>query len=166
MTAQAIGSAGELIVQAGLLRRGWIAGNVNSGGMRNAPAIDIVAMKEKRNVRIAVKSCGPNACSQWSMSPGWSTLFKDDERPDFVAFVWFVDDNDPDKCRIFIVPSNVVDRAVRRAHTFWHEARGSDPDESKHVAIWWLGRDHDRCISREFARKWKRHENWDVLYNG
>ena len=35
---QAIGSAGELIVQARLLVRGWSAGNLNTGGMMNARA--------------------------------------------------------------------------------------------------------------------------------
>ena len=42
---QAIGSAGELIVQARLLVRGWTTGNVNAGGMMNAPAVDLVALK-------------------------------------------------------------------------------------------------------------------------
>lgn len=34
-----------LIVQARLLVRGWTTGNVNTGGMVNAPAIDLLAMK-------------------------------------------------------------------------------------------------------------------------
>jgi len=50
--AQAIGSAGELIVQARLLVRGWTTGNVNTGGMVNAPAIDLLAMKGSRKRRV------------------------------------------------------------------------------------------------------------------
>ena len=74
--SQATGSAGELVVQASLLLRGWIAGNVNSGGMMNAPAVDIVAMKNKRNIRIAVKASGATGNSvQWSAAPGWKSLF-------------------------------------------------------------------------------------------
>jgi Holliday junction resolvase len=53
---QAIGAAGELIVQAKLLLRGWTAGNVNTGGMMNAPAIDLFAAKGSRTLRIAVKT--------------------------------------------------------------------------------------------------------------
>ena len=56
--AQAIGSAGELIVQARLLVRGWTAGNVNTGGMMNAPAVDLIAAKGSRNVRMARENDG------------------------------------------------------------------------------------------------------------
>src|SRR5262249_38859288 len=56
--AQAIGSAGELIVRARLLVRGWTAGNVNTGGMMNAPAVDLLAAKGSRNIRVAVKTTG------------------------------------------------------------------------------------------------------------
>ena len=34
--SQATGAAGELVAQASLLLRGWVAGNVNSGGRRNS----------------------------------------------------------------------------------------------------------------------------------
>jgi len=56
--AQAIGSAGEHVVQARLLVREWTVGNVNSGGMMNAPAIDLFAAKGSRNIRIPVKTTG------------------------------------------------------------------------------------------------------------
>jgi len=84
--AQAIGSAGELIVQARLLVRGWTAGNVNTGGMMNAPAVDLIAAKGPRNVRMAVKTTGHGSQNvQWSVPRNWTTLFKGDVRPDWDA---------------------------------------------------------------------------------
>src|SRR6516225_1965872 len=109
MDSQAIGSAGELIVQARLLVRGWTVGNVNTGGMMNAPAVDLLAAKGSRNIRIAVKATGHGSDNiQWSVDQNWTTLFRGDVRPDFVVFVWFNDIKQPDACRTFIVPANVV----------------------------------------------------------
>lgn len=166
--SQAVGSAGELIAQASLLMRGWVAGNVNSGGMMNAPAVDIVAMKNRRNVRIAVKASGSSGNSvQWSAKPGWKSLFKGTERPDFVVFVWFFDKKEIDARRIFVVPASVVDRQVRSAHKFWHSHMRRDGRPRKltsHVAIWWLGKDTDKSKSRNFAHKWDRYKDaWNLL---
>jgi hypothetical protein len=36
-------------------------------GMMNAPAVDLVAMKGSRNVRIAVKTSGASGNMQWSV---------------------------------------------------------------------------------------------------
>jgi hypothetical protein len=166
--SQATGSAGELVAQACLLLRGWVAGNVNSGGMMNAPAVDIVAMKNKRNIRIAVKASGSSGNSvQWSAAPGWKSLFKGSERPDFVIFVWFFDKENIDARRIFVVPASVVDRQVLAAHNFWHSHMKKDGQPRKlgsHVAIWWGGNDSEKSRSRNFAHKWQRYEDaWDLL---
>jgi len=68
-TGQAIGSAGELIVQARLLVRGWVVGNINSGGMKNAPAVDLMAANGKRVVCIAVKATGHSSSNvQWTQT--------------------------------------------------------------------------------------------------
>jgi len=77
MSRQATGSAGELIVQARLLVRGWTTGNVNTGGMMNAPAIDVFAVKQNRTIKITVKATGHGPSSvQWNKTPGTHTLFK------------------------------------------------------------------------------------------
>jgi hypothetical protein len=120
--AKAIGSAGELIVQARLLVRGWTTGNVNTGGMMNAPAIDLLAMKGSRKIAMAVKTTGHAVPSvQWQAKPAWTTLFKGAERPDFVIFVWFTSRTALDDCRLFIVPANVVDYDVHKVHLHWHK---------------------------------------------
>ena len=119
---QAIGAAGELIVQARLLVRGWTAGNVNSGGMMNAPAIDLLAARGPQTIRVAVKTTGHGGQNaQWSVIQNWTTLFKGGARPDFVIFVWFTDRKAPDACRIFVVPADVVDADVLECHRHWHK---------------------------------------------
>jgi hypothetical protein len=167
MSRQATGSAGELIAQARLLVRGWTTGNVNTGGMMNAPAIDLFAAKQNRTIKIAVKATGHGQSSiQWSKAPGTHTLFKGDVRPDFVIFVWF-SDTDLDDCRIFIVPANVVDRDVLDSHRHWHSYKrrdGTPRKDSGHCSINWDGKDTDTNISHGFAVKWKQYENaWDLL---
>jgi hypothetical protein len=166
--AKAIGSAGELIVQARLLVRGWTTGNVNTGGMVNAPAIDLLAMKGSRKIAIAVKTTGHGAPNvQWQAKPGWTTLFKGDERPDFVVFVWFTSPEALDDCRVFVVPAKVVDADVHKSHLHWYKfpkRDGSPVADKGYVVISWTGNDTERNISRGFADKWAEYENaWSLL---
>ncbi len=166
--SQAIGAAGELIAQARLLIRGWLVGNINQGGLMNAPAIDLIAAKGSKTVRFAVKTTGHNNSNvQWSAEYGWTTLFKGAVVPDFVIFVWFNSPSDRDSCRVFVVPARKVDRDVRKAHEHWHSNKkrdGSDRKKSNHVGISWLGAPTEGNIARGFAEKWKSYEeNWSQL---
>jgi hypothetical protein len=166
--SQAIGAAGELIVQARLLVRGWITGNVNSGGMMNAPAVDLVAMKAKKTIKIAVKSTGHNSTTaQWAIREGANSLYKGDAHPDFVIFVWFVDPAAPDLCRTFVVSAQTVSDDVLKAHRHFHSRltrAGTQPKGADHVVIRWNGRDTERSKSHNFAEKWKKYEDaWELL---
>jgi hypothetical protein len=144
--ALAVGSAGEHIVQARLLVRGWTTGNVNTGGMMNAPAVDLLAAKGSQNMRIAVKTTGHGgANAQWSVKEDWATttLFKGDVRPDFVIFVWFNHREMLDACRIFVVPADVVESALRESHEHWHRYMRRDGlprKKSTHAAFTWTGK--------------------------
>jgi hypothetical protein len=165
---QAIGSAGELIAQARLLMRGWVVGNINSGGMMNAPAIDLFAAKGTRTVRLAVKTTGHGGSNvRWSVPFGWSSLFKGNVRPEFVVFIWFHQRNRQDECRIFVVPADVVDRDVWKATEHWYRGRKRDKSarkQSNQTAIGWLGKDTPGNIAKGFAEKWKQYEdNWEQL---
>jgi hypothetical protein len=168
---QAIGAAGELIVQARLLVRGWTAGNVNSGGMMNAPAIDLLAAKGLRTIRIAVKTTGHGGQNaQWSVIPNWTTLFKGDVRPDFVVFVWFTNPKALDECRIFVVPADVVDAALLASHQHWHKylrRDGAPRTKSRHTGFSWVGNPTEGNVARGFASKWAEYENaWHLLEQG
>jgi hypothetical protein len=57
MSSQAVGAYGEKIVEAELLRRGWLPANVNAT-VKNAAEFDILAQKEGRIVCLRVKTCG------------------------------------------------------------------------------------------------------------
>jgi hypothetical protein len=169
--SQSVGAAGELIAQARLLMRGWITGNVNSGGYMNAPAIDLLAMKGARKVSIAVKTTGHGGKSvQWAAKPGWKSLFKGDTRPDFVVFVWFTSRVAPDDCKVFVVPAGVVDADVHASHTHWHahsKRDGSARKDSGHVAFTWDGTPTSGNIARGFAAKWAEYEGaWHLLDGG
>lgn len=167
-SSQAIGAAGELIVQARLIVRGWLTGNVNSGGMMNAPAVDLVAMKADKTIKVAVKATGHTSTAvQWTMKEEASSLYKGDVHPDFVIFVWFVDGNEPDRCRIFVVPARTVSNDVLKAHHYWHSRptrEGNQPKGADRPVIHWNGRDTERSISNNFAEKWKAYEDaWKLL---
>ena len=117
---------------------------------------------------LAVKTTGHGAPNvQWSMKPGWTTLFKGDVRPDYAVFVWFTLRDALDDCRIFIVPANVVDAAVRKSHAHWHKRLRRDGKPHKdygHVAFTWTGKVTVGNIVRGFAAKWAKYENaWDLL---
>lgn len=60
ISSQAVGAYGEKIVEAELLRRGWIPSNVNAT-VKNAVDYDIIAQRENghRIVTLRVKTCGP-----------------------------------------------------------------------------------------------------------
>jgi hypothetical protein len=168
--ARAVGPAGEHIVQARLLVREWTTGNVNTGGMMNAPAVDLLAAKGSQNIRIAVKTTGHGgANAQWSVKEDWATttLFKGDVRPDFVIFVWFNNREMLDACRIFVVPAGVVESALRESHEHWHRYMRRDGlprKKSTHAAFTWTGKPTAGNIGRGFAEKWAKYEDaWESL---
>jgi hypothetical protein len=136
--------------------------------MMNAPAIDLLAMKGSRKIAVAVKTTGHGAPNvQWQIKPPMKTLFKGDERPDFVAFVWFTAPDAPDECRIFIVPAKVVDTDVRKTHEHWFKRPKRDGSlrvDKGYVVISWTGRNTAANIGNGFAEKWAKYENaWSLL---
>jgi hypothetical protein len=121
-----------------------------------------------RKIAIAVKTTGHAAPSvQWQIKPRAKTLFKGDERPDFVVFVWFTAQNAPDHCRVFVVPAKVVDADALK--TYWHWLKcpkrdGSVRLDKGYVVISWTGKDTATNIGNGFAEKWAKYENaWDLL---
>jgi hypothetical protein len=57
---QLVGAFGERAVEAELLRRGWIAANVN-GSVKNSADFDIFALKNGRTIQVRVKTCNPDS---------------------------------------------------------------------------------------------------------
>jgi hypothetical protein len=96
-----------------------------------------------------------------------TTIFKGDVRPDFVIFVWFNNPKVLDACRIFVVPADVVESALRDSHEHWHKFNRRDGlprKKSKHTAFTWTGKPTVGNIGRGFAEKWAKYEDaWDLL---
>ena len=57
ITTQAVGAYGEKIVEAELLRHGWLPANVNKT-VPNAATFDIFAYRAKNLVAVRVRACG------------------------------------------------------------------------------------------------------------
>jgi hypothetical protein len=66
---QLVGAFGERAVEAELLRRGWMAVNVNAS-VKNSADFDIFALRNGRTVQVRVKTCNPDAEGfQYSFPP-------------------------------------------------------------------------------------------------
>ena len=71
MTPQGVGAYGEKLVEAALLRRGWIPSDVNAT-VKNAARFDIITQGPNGQlVPIRVKTCGPGQDAfQYGFKPG------------------------------------------------------------------------------------------------
>ncbi len=166
------GAAGEGMAQVHLLMRGWVAANVNAS-IRNNAGFDLTATKADRTVTIAVKSIGRGQTNaQWGRpktnSSGKDTLFAGNTYPNFVVFIWFIGADDaPTEHRVFIVPTDIVDRDVLAAHYHWHSHKrrdGAPRADTGAVSIGFKGNDTAGNISSNFAQKWHSYENaWGLL---
>lgn len=165
--AQIVGAIGETLALAHLLARGWLAANVNIGGVRNMPGIDLLAMKGQRNLRVAVKTIGwGQSQAQWSIRKGERhRLFKGTVHPDIVVFIWL---QIPGTIvhRTFVVPGRTVEEDVMHAHRFWfsHTRRDGLPRrDNGQVIVNFLGSDTSGNVASDFARKWTAFEEaWDL----
>jgi hypothetical protein len=166
MTAQAVGAYGEKMVEAALLRQGWIPSNVNAS-VKNAAHFDIVAQRpDGRLVPIRVKTCGiGQEAFLYGFEPG--KVPTDDLREvDFTVLVAMGEDMSAD--RFFVVPTRVVREALEEARRFFYDVPRRDGGkrvETGQITLWLRplrsGKD-DR--QHDFAQKWERYLNgWDLL---
>jgi hypothetical protein len=167
MTPQAVGAYGERMVEAALLRRGWIPSNVNAS-VKNAAPFDIVAQRPKGQlVPIRVKTCGPEQeAFQFGFKPGPVPL--DDLRPiDFTVLVAMGESATAD--RFFVVPTRVVREALEAGRdAFYKRLRrdGQPRVETGLITLWLrpLRKDDERDRQHDFARKWERYlGGWGLL---
>src|SRR5688500_1072561 len=111
LDTQRIGRMGELVVELGLLSRGWIVGNFNATTL-NSAGWDLFACKGDRSVRIRVKAKRPGTMAfRWSAKADGSVLagFTPESDDDYVAAVSFEAARNPD---IYIIPSRIVEEAL------------------------------------------------------
>lgn len=88
MTPQAVGAYGERIIEAELLRRGWVPANFNHS-VNSAAGFDIFARKGERMIPIRVKTCAAKyQAFQFSTLKGDPpSLFRLLQSEDFIALV-------------------------------------------------------------------------------
>jgi len=100
-----IGNSGEYYVVAELLKQGVVAGLAP----RNAPAFDIIGIKDGQTVMIRVKTrSGPHEDWQWSIKPDGEILRHLGKQGDFTVLVHLTEHRKD--MRFWIVPSKTIDQ--------------------------------------------------------
>jgi len=167
LRAQTVGAYGEKVVEAELLRRGWVPSNVNAS-IKNAAEFDIFALKRNRLVCIRVKTCGAtmNAFQFGGFRPGVEIASEYLADPDFTILVRMGTTRQGDQ--FSVIPTHVVRRTIaayRRAYLKQEKRAGG---KHKDIGHWTLhlpdlrsGKDRPNY---GFARKWAVYcDNWDSL---
>jgi hypothetical protein len=110
---QAVGAYGEKVVEAELLRRGWIPSNVNAS-VKNAAEYDILAQKEGRVLRLRVKTCGVGQRAfQFNVRPGQEFIADTIKPGDFTILVSMGIKRDGDE--FWVLPTRVLRERLRAA---------------------------------------------------
>jgi hypothetical protein len=167
MTPQAVGAYGEKMVEAALLRLGWIPSNVNDS-VKNAARFDIIAQGPKGQlVPIRVKTCGPKSEAFQYGYKRDRPIPTDDLLPlDFTVLVAMGEGMADD--RFFIVPTCKIREALEVSRTAYLKRTRKDgrplaPNVQFSLSLRSLrsGVDDPRY---GFARRWERYLNaWRLL---
>jgi hypothetical protein len=168
MTPQAVGAYGEKMVEAALLRLGWIPSNVNAS-VKNAARFDIVAQgPQGQLVPIRVKTCGPGQeAFQWGLKPG-PVPMHDLQEVDFTVLVAMGEKAAED--RFYVVPTRDVREALEAGRVSFYRVYRKDGErrvETGQITLWLrpLRSGKDNC-QYDFARKWARYINQWYLLTG
>lgn len=156
---------GELVVELGLLSRGWIVGNFNATTV-NSAGWDLFACKGDRSVRIRVKAKRPGTVAfRWSAKSDGSVLagFSPDADDDYVAAVSFETAGNPE---IYLVPSRIVEAALTGNHVQWLSGAKRDGSARKDTSMrnLYLDDRHDLGPAHGFLERWSPYcSNWNAL---
>jgi hypothetical protein len=162
---QAVGTYGEKVVEARLLRQGWVPANVNDS-VKNAAEFDIIAQKAGRFVPLRIKTCGPGQrVFQFAVRPGDRMSLN--LRPnDYTVLVSMGQTSKDDE--FYLVPTIEVRKAVN-AHIDEYLAKKSRKgEERKDTGQWTLYlrslRSGEDRHSHGYEDKWHQHKNdWGAL---
>jgi len=156
------GAAGEHLVVAELLKRGFIAALVPDG----VPNSDVVVtnLDGDRLAALQVKSrWNIGSDGGWHMKEKHETMIADTL---FYAFIDFGDDAS-DNARIFVIPSAIVAELLRKDHAAWLAMPGKNGRQRKNGNMRRLRPDHSKNLPLDsrFHQGWlDAYENaWDLL---
>jgi hypothetical protein len=155
-STQLVGACGEKIVEAELLRRGWLPANVNAT-VTNAARFDIFAQKGDHIVAIQVKSCGPTSRAfSFSRFPPAQQAGANE----FTVLVKIGETRQTDQ--VFVIPSHALHGDIEK---FRSEALQSG---TKDIGMWDLHLSEAKKSHFQskygFAAKWSKwRDNWQQL---
>lgn len=165
--AQTVGAYGEKVVEAELLRRGWVPSNVNAS-IKNAAEFDIFALKQGRLVCIRVKTCGAdmNAFQFGGFRPGLEIASDRLADSDFTILVRMGATRQEDL--FYVIPTHVVRRTIGASRSAYLKQEKRAGGQRKDTGHWTLHladlRSGEDRPSHGFARKWAVYcNNWDIL---
>jgi hypothetical protein len=159
----AIGNAGEHFVMAELLARGLQAFRAD----RSNTAYDLAVFSGEKHSLIRVKTATSDNL-QWSAKKTGEIFLQMKKSSDFVAIVIIKSQTNPIRsAQVYIVPTVVVDREIRKCHAFWLAQSGEKQEArsaSLHRGLVLSGNATATNIGRGYAIKWKRYlEAWHQL---
>lgn len=169
ITPQMVGAAGEKLVEAKLLRRGWLPANANAS-VRNAAVFDIHAEKNRQVVSLRVKTCGPGLeAFQFS-----DKIIKDDRvgSRDYTILVAMGKDEEErsaeEKDQFYIVPTRLVRDEVKARKDHYINIPKRDGSARKAEIQYKLRlfglKSGKQPPGYDLAKKWKKFlNNWKIL---
>ncbi len=166
ISAQAVGAYGEKVVEAELLRRGWITSNVNAS-IKNAVDFDLFALKKDHSIQLRVKTSGPRMeAFQFGFRHPEAVVAGRFSASDFTVLVRMGTIRQDDQ--FYVIPTGVVRKAIvtwRNAYLVQSKRDGSPRKDTAH---WTLHlpelRSGEERPNYGFARKWDTYrESWRLL---
>lgn len=173
LTPQVIGRLGELATEMELLKRGWSVGNYNAS-TKNAAAYDLFASMGARRIGIRVKSYKGNAkrsgeCVQYTAKSHGSVFNNLDEndKSDFVVIVRICLGEAEE---FYILPTQIVDVAIKESNKKWHQhlkKDGTPRKKGNHRALFFGGEWTEKVPYKGYGKIWAKYrKNWDILDSG
>lgn len=158
-----VGNAGEHLVMAELLARGFHAFRAD----RSNSAYDLAVFSGKKHSLIRVKTTTSDNL-QWTAKPDGKIFLEMKASGDFVAIVVMKSRDDPiRKSQVFLVPTSVVDREIRKCHDHWHShpgRQGRVRKRTNHRGLGLSGNDTPTNIAHGYATKWAKYiDGWSQL---
>ena len=167
LSSQLVGAYGEKVVEAALLRLGWMPSNINAT-VKNAKRFDILAQAPdwKRAVPIRVKTCGPDQeAFQYNFKVGPVPM---DDLNDIDVTVLVAMGKVAAGDRFYVVPTRIVRLALEAARVAFYSVPRRDGGkrvETTQITLWLRplrrGKDDNQ---HGFAQRWECYrDGWGLL---
>lgn len=166
MRPQAVGAYGEKMVEAELLRRGWLPANVNAT-VKNAAEFDILAQKDGRVVCLRVKTCGiRQRAFQFNVPIGEKSSGDHLKPDDFTVLVSMGATRNNDE--FWVLPTDILRDRLRAHQDEYLDTPKRDGLHRKDTGQWtlWLDplKSGDERKAYGIAEAWAKYrDGWQFL---